>query len=85
MLWFCEVRRAMALRGTEDAKYRTKWISDYRAFPNCDVERTSREGIGTDQSSRTDPSYVQTDLEQSQLNLSSEIELKIMRHFLLAD
>ena len=29
----------MALRGIEDAKSRTKWISDYRAFPNCDVER----------------------------------------------
>ncbi len=37
-LWFCEVRSSMALRGIEDAKSRTKWISDYRAFPNCDVE-----------------------------------------------
>jgi hypothetical protein len=34
-----EVLRAKALRGIEDAKSRTKWISDYRAFPNCDVER----------------------------------------------
>jgi hypothetical protein len=38
-LWFCEVRRAKALRIIKDAKSRTKWISDYRAFPNCDVER----------------------------------------------
>ena len=38
-LWFCEIRRTKALRGIEDAKSRTKWISDHRAFPNCDVER----------------------------------------------
>jgi hypothetical protein len=38
-LRFCEVGRTKALRGIEDAESRTKWISDYRAFPNSDVER----------------------------------------------
>jgi hypothetical protein len=38
-LWFCEVWRTKTLRGIEDAKPGTKWISDYRAFPNSDVER----------------------------------------------
>jgi hypothetical protein len=35
---FCEVRRTKTLRNIEDAKSRTKWISDYRAFPNRDIE-----------------------------------------------
>ncbi len=38
--WFCEVRRTKAIGGIEGEKSRTKWISDYRAFPNCDVERS---------------------------------------------
>ena len=38
-LWFCEVRWTKALRGIEDAKSRTKWISDYRALPDRDIER----------------------------------------------
>ena len=36
---FCEVGRTKTFRGIEDAKSRTKWISEYRALPDCDVER----------------------------------------------
>jgi hypothetical protein len=39
ILRFCEVWRTKALRGIEDAKSRAKWVSDYRTFPNGDIER----------------------------------------------
>jgi hypothetical protein len=34
-----EVGRTKTFRNIEDAESSTKWISDHRAFPDCDVER----------------------------------------------